>query len=40
MKKMHSFSTSVPRLRGSRISQFNLPGLYINKGIAPVIILN
>ena len=39
MKKMYSFSTSVPRPRGSRTSQFTRPELYNYNGIMPFIIL-
>jgi hypothetical protein len=40
MKKMVSFSTSVPRIRGGRISQFTQPDLYNYNGILTFIILN
>jgi hypothetical protein len=40
MKKMKSFSTSVPRTRGGRIRQFLLSDLYNYNGIWPFIILN
>jgi hypothetical protein len=40
MKKMVSFSTLVPRICGSRLSQFAQPDLYNYYGILPFIILN